>query len=121
MPTVEQILHRNTVQFTTITCAVEGSDHLVSNLAVAAGLTAGHGRYTAACGHVVVAAPMVAPQGPLCLDCGTARPRISADRSAPSTRRSRHRRRGVLARLLRRNLLPAHSQSGADRRRAATP
>lgn len=112
MATVEQILRRTTSRFIVITCAVDGRDHLISDSAMAAGLAAGHGRYTAACGHVVVAAPMVAPEGPSCLDCETALHLIDTDPTAPgSTGRSRHRRRSVVAWLLRRRPRPTHSQS----------
>ena len=112
MATVEQILRRTTSRFIAITCAADGRDHLIGDSAMAAGLAAGHGRYTAACGHVVVAAPMVALEGPSCLDCETALRRIDTDWTAPgSTGRSRHRRRSVLAWLLRRCPRPAHSQS----------
>lgn len=113
MPTVEQILRRNTSRFTTITCAVDGRDHFVSDRATTAGLAAGQGRYTAACGHVVVAAPMVAPPGPSCSSCVAELRRITAG----GTERSHRRRRGVMARLLRRRPRPAHSQSRAAQHR----
>ena len=112
MPTVEQILRRNTSRSITITCVVDGRDHLVSDRATTAGLAAGQGRYTAGCGHVVVAAPMVAPPGPSCSSCVAELRRITAG----STERSR--RRGVMARLLRRRPRPAHSQSSVAKHRA---
>lgn len=114
MPTVEQILRRNTSRSTTITCAVDGRDHLVSDRATTAGLAAGHGRYTAACGRVVVAAPMVAPPGPSCSSCVAELRRITAG----STEGSRRRLPGVMARLLHRRPRPAHSQSRVAQHRA---
>ncbi|MCA1673746.1 MAG: hypothetical protein LC799_16605 [Actinobacteria bacterium] len=114
MPTVEQILRRNTSRSITITCAVDGRDHLVSDRATTAGLAAGHGRYTAACGRVVVAAPMVAPPGPSCSSCVAELRRITAG----STEGSRRRRRGVMAWLLHRRPRPAHSQSRVAQHRA---
>jgi hypothetical protein len=114
MPTVKQILRRNTSRSITITCVVDGRDHLVSDRATTAGLAAGQGRYTAACGHVVVAAPMVAPPGPSCSSCVAELRRITTG----STERSRRRRRGVMARLLHRRPRPAHSQSSVAKHRA---
>ncbi|MCA1677180.1 MAG: hypothetical protein LC799_35040 [Actinobacteria bacterium] len=111
MPTVDRIRLRTTSRSTTITCAVDGRDHLVSDCATAAGLAAGHGRYTAACGHVVVAAPMVAPPGPSCSACVAELLRITAG----GTKRSHRRLRGVMARLRPRT---AHSRSGGARHRA---
>jgi len=102
MPTVDQIRHRRTA---TVTSSADGRDHLISEQAMTSGLTAGHGDYTALCGRVVVAAPMVAPPGPTCLDCETALHRITASGTNP------HRRRGLVARLLRRFSRPADSRS----------
>ncbi|MGH3923681.1 MAG: hypothetical protein ACRDTT_12575, partial [Pseudonocardiaceae bacterium] len=81
-----------------MTCTVDGRDHLVSNQAMQAGLAAGHGQYSAVCGHLAVAAPLVVPPGRTCQDCEAALHRITTA-SATS-----HRRRGLVARLLRRSL-----------------
>ncbi|MDQ3886463.1 MAG: hypothetical protein M3308_05515 [Actinomycetota bacterium] len=123
MATVEQIRLGITSRPIMIVCAVDGRDHLVSDSAMAAGLAAGHGRYTAVCGHVVVAAPMVAPEGPTCLDCETALHRITTNRTTPgSTGRSRHRRRrGVLAWLLHQLSRSPRSQSRTAQHRAVEP
>jgi len=117
MPTVDQILRRATSRSITITCAVDGRDHLVSDRATTAGLVAGHGQYTAACGHVVIAAPMVAPPGPSCSACVAERLRVTAG----GTARSHRRRRGVMARLLNRRLRPAHLQARVAQHRAVRP
>ncbi|HEU0087209.1 MAG TPA: hypothetical protein VFQ77_06125 [Pseudonocardiaceae bacterium] len=94
MPTVEQIRHGITTRPATLTSTADGRDHLVSDHAIAAGLAAGCGEHIALCGQRVVAAPLVAPPGPTCLDCETALHRISTA-STPT------RRRGLIARLLR--------------------
>ncbi|MGH3941211.1 MAG: hypothetical protein ACRDTG_21770 [Pseudonocardiaceae bacterium] len=105
MPTVDQIRHGTTSRPTTMTCATDGRDHLVSAQATQAGLAAGQGHYLAICGHLVVAAAMVAPPGPTCLDCETALHRRT------TTIATSHRRRGLVARLLRRRLPRNDSRS----------
>ncbi|MGH3930764.1 MAG: hypothetical protein ACRDTF_12385, partial [Pseudonocardiaceae bacterium] len=105
MPTVDQIRHGTSSRSTTMTCTVDGRDHLVSDQATTAGLMAGHGHYVAICGHRVVAAPLVTPPGPTCFDCETALHRSS---TAAGTSR---RRRGPLARWLRRRVPRADSRS----------
>ena len=71
MPTVDQIRHRITRPMA-MTSTADGRDHLLSQQATTAGLVAGHGKYTALCGRLVVAAALVTPPGPTCLDCETA-------------------------------------------------
>ncbi|MGH3932411.1 MAG: hypothetical protein ACRDTF_20825 [Pseudonocardiaceae bacterium] len=105
MPTVGQIRYGITSWSTTMTCTVDGRDHFVSNQAMEAGLEAGHGQYTAICGHLAVAAALVVPPGPMCRDCEAALHR-STTASATS-----HRRRGLVARLLRRSLRRTDSRS----------
>ncbi|HEY2764206.1 MAG TPA: hypothetical protein VGJ13_09380 [Pseudonocardiaceae bacterium] len=78
----------------TVTSTVDGRDHLISDQVTASGLVAGQGRYSAMCGRLVLAAPLVIPPGPTCLDCETALHRITI---AATVRR----RRGVVGRLLR--------------------
>ncbi len=102
MPTVDQIRHRRTA---TVTSTADGRDHLISEQAMTSGLAAGHGDYAALCGRVVVAAPMVVPPGPTCLDCETALHRSTTSAT------SQHRRRGLVARLLRRLSRPAGSRA----------
>ena len=104
MPTVDQIRHRIT-RPTAMTSTADGRDHLLSQQATTAGLVAGHGKYTALCGRLVVAASLVTPPGPTCLDCETALHRST------TTSTTSHRRRGLLARLLRRRFPRADSQS----------
>ncbi|MGH3915253.1 MAG: hypothetical protein ACRDTC_17875 [Pseudonocardiaceae bacterium] len=93
MPTVDQIRSETTSRSTTMTCAVDGREHLVSDHATTAGLAVGQGRYRTVCGHLAIAAALVAPPGPRCRDCATALHR----RTAVST--TSHRRRGLVARL----------------------
>ncbi|MDP8932412.1 MAG: hypothetical protein M3O70_28655 [Actinomycetota bacterium] len=52
-----------------LTCSVDGLAHLVSEDALAAGLSAASGLYVARCGHQVAAAPLVSPPGPPCPRC----------------------------------------------------
>lgn len=104
MPTVDQIRHRIT-RPTTMTSTLDGRDHLLSQQATTAGLAAGHGEYTALCGRRVVAAALVTPPGPTCLDCETALHR------ATTTSTTSHRRSGWVARLLHRRAARAGSRS----------
>ena len=101
MPTVDQTRRGTSPRSTRMTCATDGRDHLISDQATVAGRTAGQGQYVAICGHLVVAASMVSPPGPSCLDCETALRGVAE----PSV----HWRRGIVARLLRRQ--PASAQS----------
>jgi hypothetical protein len=106
MPTVDQIRHRIT-RPTAMTSTADGRDHLLSQQATTAGLVAGHGRYTALCGRlVVVAAALVTPPGPTCLDCETA-----LHRSTTTSTTSHRRRSGLLARLLHRRTPGADPRS----------
>lgn len=107
MSTVDQIRHGTTSRSTTMNCAVDGRDHLVSGPATQAGLVAGHGRYTAVCGHLAVAAALVVPPGPTCQDCETALHRITI--TGPTS----HRRSGLLTRLLRWSFQRTDSQPTA--------
>lgn len=105
MPTVDQIRQGITGRSSTMTCAVDGRDHLVSAQATEAGSAAGQGRYLALCGHLAVAAALVVPPGPTCRDCETALRRITT--AAPIS----HRRPRLLARLLRRRLPSTNQRS----------
>jgi len=104
MPTVDQIRRRIT-RPTTVTSTVDGRDHLLGERATTAGLVAGHGEYTALCGRHVVAASLVTPPGPTCLDCETALHR------ATTTSTTSHRRHGWVALLLHRCAPRAGSRS----------
>ncbi len=104
MPTVDQIQRRIT-RPTTVTSTVDGRDHLLGEQATTAGLVAGHGEYTALCGRPVVAASLVTPPGPTCLDCETALHR------ATTTSTTSHRREGWVTRLLHRCAPRAGSRS----------
>jgi hypothetical protein len=95
MPTIDQIRQGLTGRSSTMTCAVDGRDHLVSAQATEAGSAARQGLYLTLCGHLAVAAALVVPPGPTCQDCETALHRITT--TAPTS----HRRPGLLARLLR--------------------
>lgn len=96
---------RGSTRPATVTSTADGRDHLISPRAMASGLVAGHGDDTAICGRAVVAAPMVTPPGPTCLDCETA-----LHRSTTGGTKS-HRRCGLVTRLLRRLVRPADSRS----------
>ncbi|MGH3929111.1 MAG: hypothetical protein ACRDTF_03950 [Pseudonocardiaceae bacterium] len=98
MPTMDQRRHGTTSRSTTMTCSADGRDHLVSDQATQTGLVAGQGHFLAICGHLVIAAALVVPPGPTCLDCETALHRTTTHSTIS------HHRRGLLARLLRRRL-----------------
>ena len=105
MSTVDQIRHRIT-RPTTMTSTADGRNHLLSQQATTAGLVAGHGEYIALCGRLVVAASLVTPPGPTCLDCETA-----LHRSTTTSTTSHRRRSGLLARLLHRRTPGADPRS----------
>ncbi len=54
-----------------VTCLDDGHTHAVADVELTNG-AARSGRYPAVCGHVVTAAPMVAPEGSPCPDCRAA-------------------------------------------------
>ena len=87
MSTVAQIRHRIT-RPTAVTSTADGRDHLLSEQATTAGLVAGHGKYTALCGRLVVAASLVTPPGPTCLDCETALQHHDQHHLTPPPRRT---------------------------------
>ena len=66
-----------------ITCIADGRAHAVRDTELAMGNSHHSGYYSAVCGHVVTAAPMVAPDGELCPVC--------AERDASHNRRQRER------------------------------
>ncbi|MGH3979477.1 MAG: hypothetical protein ACRDRZ_10840, partial [Pseudonocardiaceae bacterium] len=71
---------------TAVTSAADGRTHQVADDDYTAGLVARSGRYTALCGHTVVAAALVCPPGPACRDCAA----LAVTRRR--TRQGRHRR-----------------------------
>ncbi|MCA1706490.1 MAG: hypothetical protein LC808_25780 [Actinobacteria bacterium] len=106
MPTVDEIRHGSTGRPVAVTSTVDGRDHLISEHATAVGLAAGHGQCSALCGHRVVAAPLVVPPGPTCLDCETALHRVTTGSAV-------HRRSGVVWRFLRRRRSRSASRSSS--------
>ena len=56
----------------TVTCVHDGHSHAVPDTELTS-MTGGSGYYRAVCGHVVAAAPMVAPEGAPCPHCDEAR------------------------------------------------
>lgn len=90
-----------------ITCHLDGQAHDVTDESVAAGQRTGE--YAALCGHVAVAAPLVAPVGRPCARCTA----VSKPTTAP-VRRPRHRQSGRLWRMLRPH---SHAAVGAVIRR----
>jgi hypothetical protein len=92
-----------------VTGAEDGLDHAVSEDAMAAGIDEGKGRFTAFCGVIVLAAPMIEPPGRRCRRCAellylATRQATGPQRRSGGTRRARHRlssrRPSLLARLL---------------------
>lgn len=55
----------------TVTCVSDGHSHAVPDTELT-GLASDSGYYRAVCGHVVTAAPMVAPEGAPCRQCDEA-------------------------------------------------
>jgi hypothetical protein len=66
----------------TVTCVHDGHSHAVPDTELTS-MTAGSGYYRAVCGHVVTAAPMVAPEGDPCPHCDESR----EAKTSPRTRR----------------------------------
>lgn len=72
-------------------------EHEVTEDAFAAGQAAGRGEFQALCGPVFIPAAMVAPPGRPCPECLDI---LAASHRATASRRARHRRPGLLRRLL---------------------
>lgn len=72
---------------TELTCAMDQRAHLVTDDALPAALTAGHGCFRALCGHVVAASSLSAPDGQPCRACASVaegdRPRRGHPRHRP--------------------------------------
>jgi len=81
-----------------LTCAEDGRCHQVTDGLMTAGLRARTGRYRAVCGHTVTATAMLAPDGPPCPNCAVAT--ASPNPGGRPRRSGRHRRPGLLRRLL---------------------
>lgn len=71
-----------------LTCTVDGLDHLVSEDAAALGIGARQGTYTAMCGHLVYAAALASSTGPVCPHCTQAVQHLQS----PITVQPHHRR-----------------------------
>ncbi len=78
-----------------LTCAVDGRSHRVTDHAFDVGRRDGYCR--ALCGHTVVAAALVSPDGAPCRSCSQRADWLEAGRAAG--RIARHRRPGMLRRL----------------------
>lgn len=83
---------------TPLTCAEDGRSHQVSDEQMVVGRHAGNGRYVTLCGNTVTAMPLLAPDGPACAGCAVAT--TPSSRSARLGVLGRHRRPGLLRRLL---------------------
>ena len=75
---------------TPVTSGADGRCHRVADDAYTAGLVARSGRYTALCGHRVVAAALVCPPGPDCQGCAAVAAAVAV--TPHPTTRGRHRR-----------------------------
>ena len=73
-------------------------EHQVTDEAAATGRHAG--RYEALCGDVFIAAPLIAPPGRPCPDCAAILAAGSRAAAPTAQHQPRHRRRGLLRRLL---------------------
>jgi hypothetical protein len=83
------------------TCSVDGLDHTVSDDAVASGLAARRGIYTALCGHLVHVTALASAAGPSCQRCAQLANHLP-EPTMSLHRPGQHRRRGRLRQLLRR-------------------
>ena len=72
-----------------VTSTVDGADHLVTDVAMAAGLAARRGMFLALCGASVVAAAMVTPPGHWCAPCQALAQPLITPRSLTASRRRR--------------------------------
>jgi hypothetical protein len=61
--------HGRTFQTLSFTCILDGLDHFVSDDGLAAKLMGKSGAHMALCGHLIQAAALVSPPGPLCPRC----------------------------------------------------
>lgn len=73
-----------------VTSAADGRCHRIADDAYTAGFAERKGRYTALCGHRVLAAAMVCPPGPDCHGCAAAA--AAATVTPRPAGRGRHRR-----------------------------
>ncbi len=88
-----------------VICARDGREHLVNDTQMDAAHT---GPRIALCGHQVLPAVLVCPPGPPCSGCIAVRWQDSDVRDPADRRPGRHRRAGVLARLVSRLRGQAH-------------
>lgn len=108
-----------------VTCVQDGQCHLVTDEQMAAGRHARGGRYQALCGHTVTPMPMIDPDGRPCPSCAV---QVAPPGGSVRARRlGRHRRPGLLRRLLARRPVPTTPTSSGlaashptDPRRAAS-
>lgn len=88
-------------------CVVDERDHLIRDEEF--GRRENQGRYRAVCGHVVVPGSMLLPPALLCRRCAgwvRAHEQLRSEDQPRSGERRRHRRPGLLRRLLGRNESP---------------
>lgn len=86
------------------TSIVDGFDHAVTDEEMAAGAAVqSQGRRAAVCGDVVLCASLCSPPGPRCARCAAfLRAHAALSDTAAQRTTPRHRRPGLIARLLRR-------------------
>ncbi|GDY33716.1 hypothetical protein GTS_53490 [Gandjariella thermophila] len=90
-----------------VTCVLDGTDHAVTDTAMATGITSDTATWEAVCGTQFVPAPLICPPCPPCPSCvafvrARATMRDLDQRMTPA----RHGRHGLLARVLRRRSKP---------------
>jgi hypothetical protein len=78
-----------------LTCTVDGLDHLVSADAAAQGIAARQGTYTAMCGHLIYVAALVSSAGPLCSRCAQSVTQVGAAVAGQPCRRGQRKRAGL--------------------------
>lgn len=67
------------------TCELDRMDHAISDEDMAAGFSAGAGRYEAVCGTTVCASSLTCPPGRRCASCEAIVQRISRESLPPKT------------------------------------
>jgi hypothetical protein len=89
--------HGRTFRTLSLTCALDGLDHFVSDAGPATKIMGRSGVHTALCGHLIQVVALVSPPGPVCPRCTQL---VTALRAASSSIRPVSQRRGGRLRRL---------------------
>lgn len=86
-----------------LTSVTGEADHAVTDEEMSAAMAEDTGLYRTLCGAIIIAAPLVCPPSPACRRCREIVRARATPREPAARRTGRHRRRGVLFRLFRRD------------------